>query len=91
MAAPSRPSRATTETTIGAAIAYRAGGAFVAVPTGSYTLNLRAAGTTAPAVTRTGVSFIAGRVYTITLRGDMTLPSTGTAVNRPFLDNTLNR
>jgi len=84
-------STATTETTIGAAIAYRAGGAFVAVPTGSYTLNLRAAGTTAPAVTRTGVSFIAGRVYTITLRGDMTLPSTGTAVNRPFLDNTLNR
>lgn len=81
----------TTEAPIGAAIAYKATGAFVGVPTGSYTLNLRAAGATAPAVTRTGVSFIAGRVYTITLRGDMTLPSTGTATNRPFLDNTLNR
>jgi hypothetical protein len=30
-------------------------------------------------------------VYTITLRGDMTVSSTGTATNRPFLDNTLNR
>ena len=84
-------STATAETPVGAAIAYKAGGAFVGVPTGSYTLNLRTAGVTAPAVTRTGVSFIAGRVYTITLRGDMTLPGTGTAVNRPFLDNTLNR
>lgn len=78
-------------TPIGAAIAYKAGGAFVSVPTGSYTLTVRATGATAPAVTRTAVSFLAGRVYTITMRGDMTLPSTGTAVNRPFLDNTLNR
>jgi len=84
-------STATAETAIGAATAYKAGGTFVGVPTGSYTLTVRTAGTTAPAVTRTGVSFIAGRVYTITLRGDMTLPSTGTATNRPFLDNTLNR
>ncbi len=84
-------STSTTEAPIGAAIAYKAGGAFVGVPTGSYTLNLRTAGTTAPAVTRTGVSFIAGRVYTITLRGDMTVSATGTATNRPFLDNTLNR
>jgi hypothetical protein len=78
-------------TPIGAAIAYKTGGAFVAVPTGSYTLTLRTAGATTPAVTRTAVSFIAGRVYTITLRGDMTVSSTGTATNRPFLDNTLNR
>lgn len=76
---------------IGSFVAYKSGGAFAPVPTGSYTLTLRLAGSTTAAVTRTAVSFIAGRVYTITLRGDMTVSATGTAVNRPFLDNTLNR
>lgn len=84
-------STATAETAVGAAVAYKASGAFVNVPTGSYTLNLRNSGATAIAVTRTAVSFVAGRVYTITLRGDMTVSATGTATNRPFLDNTLNR
>lgn len=78
-------------TPIGAAIAYKGAGVFVGVPTGSYTLAVQAAGAAAPAVTRTAVSFVAGRIYTVTLRGDMTLSATGTATNRPFLDASLNR
>ena len=39
-------------------------------------------------ITRTAVSFAAGRVYTISSRGDMV--STVTA-NKPALDNTANR
>jgi hypothetical protein len=80
-----------TEITVGGAIAYRAAGAFVGVPTGSYDLTTRNSGSTTVVITRTAVSFLPGRVYTVTARGDMTLPSTGTAVNRPFLDNSINR
>jgi hypothetical protein len=80
-----------TDIVIGGSIAYKAAGAFVGVPSGSYDLTTRAAGSTTALITRTAVSFLAGRVYTITARGDMTLPGSGTAVNRPFLDNSLNR
>jgi len=81
----------TTESAVGAAVAYKAAGAFTAVPVGVYNLNARVAGTSTNIFTRTNVSFLAGRVYTISGRGDITLPTTGTATNRPFLDNTLNR
>jgi len=80
----------TNEVAVGAAVAYKAGGAFTAVPAGVYDLSTRLAGSTANAITRTAVSFVAGRVYTIGARGDMTITST-TATNRPFLDNTANR
>lgn len=79
-----------TETAIGGAIAYKAGGAFVSIPGGSYDLSTRYAGSSTNAITRTAVSFSAGRVYTISARGDITITST-TATNRPFLDNTANR
>ncbi len=79
------------ETPVGAAVAYKAGGAFVGIPSGGYDLVVRADGATAALVTRTAVAFSVGRIYTITLRGDATLPSTGTSANRPILDNTLNR
>jgi len=75
---------------VGGSIAYKAAGAFVGVPTGSYDLFTRTAGSTTNAIARTAVSFLAGRVYTISARGDMTVTST-TATNRPFLDNSLNR
>jgi hypothetical protein len=78
------------ETAIGAAVAYKGAGAFADLPTGTYDLNLRSAGSTTNLVTRTGVQFVQGRVYTISARGDMTVVST-TATNRPFLDNTINR
>lgn len=78
------------EVAIGAAVPYRSGGAFVGVPAAVYDLNTRAAGSATNLITRTAVSLLAGRVYTIGARGDITVVST-TAVNRPFLDNTANR
>jgi hypothetical protein len=79
-----------TETALGSAVAYKSGGAFTALPGGVYDLNTRLAGSSVNVITRTGVSFSAGRVYTIGARGDITVVST-TATNRPFLDNTANR
>ena len=78
------------ETAIGAAIAYKSGGAFTSVPSGVYDLGARLAGVSTNAISRTAVSFSAGKVYTIGARGDMTIVST-TATNRPVLDNTANR
>lgn len=79
-----------TEVAVGAAVAYKSGGAFTSLPGGVYDLSTRYAGATTNAITRTAVSFGAGRVYTIGARGDITVTST-TATNRPFLDNTTNR
>ncbi|HEY3286133.1 MAG TPA: DUF4397 domain-containing protein [Gemmatimonadaceae bacterium] len=71
---------ATPQAAIGAITAYKAGSAFVGVPTGSYNIEAKdAAGVSK--VTRTAVQFSAGRVYTITLRGTTSL----------FLDNTTNQ
>lgn len=78
------------EFAIGGSVAYKSGGAFTPVPGGSYTLSARYAGAMASAISRTAVSFAAGRVYTIGARGDITITST-TATNRPFLDLTSNR
>lgn len=70
---------ATPQAAIGGITAYKGGSAFVPVATGSYNLDARdAAGVSR--ITRTAVSFSAGRVYTITVRGTTTL----------FLDNTTN-
>jgi hypothetical protein len=78
------------ETAVGGAVAYKAAGAFTALPGGSYDISTRYVGATTNAITRTAVAFSPGRVYTITARGDITVTST-TATNRPFLDNTVNR
>ncbi len=79
-----------TEVAVGASVAYQGAGAFIALPPGSYDLGARLGGATANAVSRTAVGFSAGRIYTIGARGDLTVTS-GTATNRPFLDNTANR
>ncbi|HSW29833.1 MAG TPA: DUF4397 domain-containing protein [Longimicrobiales bacterium] len=73
------------EVAVGGSMAYKAAGAFVAVPNGIYDLGARYAGVTTNAISRTAVSFSAGRVYTITARGDILTSST------LFLDNTTNR
>ena len=78
------------EVAVGAAVAYKSAGTFMAVPNGVYDLSTRLAGVTTNAIARTAVSLSAGKVYTISARGDMTVVST-TATNRPFLDNTANR
>ncbi|MBA2687307.1 MAG: DUF4397 domain-containing protein [Gemmatimonadaceae bacterium] len=75
------------ELPVGAAIAYQGAGAFTSIPNGVYDLSTRTAGSSTNVIVRTGVSFSAGRVYTIGARG--TIAGTGTAV--PALDNTVNR
>ena len=81
---------------VATAVAYRAGSAFVALPlsstaVGSVDLVVRSPGSTAVAITRTGISISPQRVYTITARGDFTVSATGTSANRPQLDLTANR
>jgi hypothetical protein len=78
------------ETAVGSAVAYKAAGAFVTVPSGVYDLSTRTAGSATSVITRAGVNFVGGRVYTVTARGDITVTST-TSANRPQLDNTANR
>ena len=68
-------------------IGYRSNGAWTTIPTGSYDLYTRYVGSTTNVITRTGVGFSGGRVYTVTARGDIT--STATA-RVPTLDNTAN-
>ena len=78
------------EIAVGGPVAYKSAGAFTNLPGAVYDLSTRVAGSSTNAIVRTAVSFSAGRVYTISARGDMTVTST-TATTRPFLDNTLNR
>ena len=80
----------TTEVAVGSSIAYKAAGAFTKIPAGVYDLGARYVGNTTNAFARTGVSFLAGRVYTVGARGDITVTST-TLATRPQLDNTANR
>jgi hypothetical protein len=74
-----------TVTAIGGTVAYRSGGAFVAVPPGAYDLFTRYAGAATDAMTRANVSVAAGRIYTITARGNINVAAT------LLLDNTPNR
>lgn len=90
MALYAKNTNTNTEETIGAAVAYKAGSVFVAIPNGVYNLSVRNSGSATSVISRTSVSLSRGRIYTIGARGDMTVVSTS-AVNRPFLDNTLNR
>src|SRR5262249_16772424 len=78
------------EAPIGAAVAYKAAGAFVPVDSGAYDLNLRPSATDAAVVTLTAVSVAVNRVYTVALRGNMTVTST-TAADRPILQSNPNR
>jgi hypothetical protein len=82
-----------TEQVVATNIPYKGASEFVLVPNGVYEVYARYSGGTANVIIRNGtsvVSFIAGRTYTISSRGDMTVSGT-TATNRPFLDNTSNR
>jgi hypothetical protein len=83
-----------TESAVGAEVAYKGAGAFVSLPAGVYDLSTRYTGSATNALTRTGVSFLGRKVYTITARGDITVAPTTTtcaAANRTCLDNTANR
>ncbi len=77
-----------TESAVGSTVAYKAAGAFTAIPGGVYNINGRAAGSSTNLVTRSAVSFSAGHIYTVTARGDMNATVTA---NKPAFDNTANR
>lgn len=81
------------EVPVGAQIAYKGAGAFTAIPAGVHDLSTRYAGVTTNAMARPAVTFLGGRVYTITARGDITVAPTTTCVaaNRTCLDFTPNR
>lgn len=83
-----RDSTSKVETAIGTTVAYKAAGTFVSVPAGLYQLYTTNAGSGTKVIQRDGVTFSAGRIYTVTARGDITL-ATGT--NAKALDNTANR
>jgi hypothetical protein len=79
-----------TEGPVGGLVAYKGAGAFTASPVGVYDLNTRVAGSTANTISRAAATFVAGRVYTITARGDYTVGGT-TATNRVARDQAFNR
>jgi len=82
------------ETAIGSEVAYKSAGAFVTLPAGVYDISTRYTGSATNALSRTGVNFVGGKVYTITARGDITVAPTTTgcaAANKTCLDNTANR
>jgi hypothetical protein len=64
------------ETAIGSAVPYKSAGAFVTVPPGTYTLAVRYSGSTTNVISRTGLSLLAGGVYTVTARGSTATAST---------------
>jgi len=76
--------------TVGGPVSYKTASAFTSLVPGVYDLFARYTDSTSVKVARPGVSFTAGRVYSVGARGDITITST-TATNRPFLDNTANR
>lgn len=76
------------ETAVSGPIAYKAAGAFTALPEGLYDLNARYAGSSTNVIVRAGLAFGGGHAYTITARGDVTSSVTA---KKPALDNTFNR
>jgi len=78
---------------IGAAVAYKGAGAFTALAAGIYNLGVRYTDSTTNKISRPGVSLSAGRIYTITARGNITVTPTTTcpATSTTCLDNTVNR
>ena len=73
--------------TLTAGVAYKAASPFATLPAGLYNLFARYQDSTANMISRTAVTFLGGKLYTVGARGDITVTST-TATNRPFLDNT---
>jgi len=82
-----------TELVVATNVSYKTASEFTQVPNGTYEIYARYPSGTANVISRTGtsvVAIVAGRSYTISSRGDMTVTGS-TATNRPFLDNTPNR
>ena len=74
----------TTETAIGGPVAYKAAGAFVGVPEGTYNIRAAYTGAATNLITRNTLSFVGGRFYTITARGST---ATTTTLGLDFTSN----
>ncbi len=81
------------EVPVGAEVAYKNAGTFVQLPSGVYSLSTRYTGSATNVLTRPAISFVGGKVYTVTARGDITVAPTTTCgtTNKTCLDNTANR
>jgi hypothetical protein len=88
MTLTTRDSTTMIETAIGGDVAYKSAGDFVTIPGGLYELYTTVSGSATKVIKRTGVTFSAGHIYTITARGNITVSSGSTA---KALDNTANR
>lgn len=75
---------------IGTAVAYKSASPFVSMSPGTYNLQVRFAGSNTDQILLTNAPFEPGRVYTLALRGDMTV-TLATSPSRPTLEFTLNR
>lgn len=73
-----------TETAVGSAVAYRGADAYVTLPAGVYDLRVRYTGVATNLVTRTAVSLVGGRVYTVASRGNT---ATATTLGLDFSQN----
>ena len=70
------PTTTTTFTAAGGAVAYKAAGTYVTIPEGVYDLQVRYTGSGTALISRAAVTFVGGRVYTLTARGNTATTST---------------
>ena len=77
------------EIAVAVAAAYKSASGFARIPSGVYDLVFRGGSVDQTGLVK-GASFLAGRVYTVTIYGDITVSST-TASNRPRVDLATNR
>lgn len=78
------------ETIIATGITYKSGSDYIKLPQAVYDMYIRYPNSATSVISRTAFSFLKGRIYSISSRGDITVVST-TATNRPLLDVTANR
>lgn len=76
------------EVAVGSQVAYKAAGAFTAIPAGVYDLTTRTSSTGTGIAAAAGVSFVGGHVYTVIVRGDA---SSTVAANKPALTASANQ
>jgi hypothetical protein len=70
------PTTTATYTASGTAVAYKAADTYVTIPEGVYDIAVRYTGSSTNVIARTALTFVGGRVYTLTARGNTVTAST---------------
>ena len=78
------PTTTATYTASGTAVAYKAAGGYVTIPEGVYDIAVRYTGSSTNVIARTALTFVGGRVYTLTSRGST---ATATTLGIDFTQN----